>query len=91
MRRRGAQGKELDLGILGITIPPGALRPISTVIFWCAAWAIVFGFVFGEFFGNVLEKWPANNPVFYIAGEAHGEDSRQNMLLSYNAEARTCH
>ena len=71
MRRRGAAGKELDLGPLGVTINPGALRPISTVILWCAVWGIIFGFVFGEFFGNFLEHWPAANPVFYIPGEFH--------------------
>jgi V/A-type H+/Na+-transporting ATPase subunit I len=72
MRRRGAQGKELNLGILGITIQPGALRPISTVIFWCSAWAILFGFLFGEFFGNLLEHLH----VFYVPGEMHeGEPS----------------
>jgi V/A-type H+/Na+-transporting ATPase subunit I len=72
MRRRGEQGKALDLGILGITIQPGALRPISTVIFWCSAWAIVFGFLFGEFFGNLFEHWH----IFYVPGEFHeGEPS----------------
>jgi V/A-type H+-transporting ATPase subunit I len=65
LRRRGAQGKELGLGPLGITIPPQALKPISTVIYWCAAWSIVWGFMFGEFFGNFLEHFPAGRPVFY--------------------------
>ena len=65
MRRRGAAGRELDLGPLGITIGAGALRPISTVIFWCAGWSILFGFLYGEFFGNFLEYWPANKPIFY--------------------------
>ncbi len=65
LRRRGAQGKELGLGPLGITIPPQLLGPISTVIMWCAAWAIVWGFVFGEFMGNFLEHFPAGRPVFY--------------------------
>jgi V/A-type H+/Na+-transporting ATPase subunit I len=77
MRRRGAQGKALNLGILGITIQPGALRPISTVIFWCSIWAAIFGFVFGEFFGNFLEKWPTERPIFYYPGhfeEGHGAE-----------------
>ncbi len=65
MRRRGKGGKALDLGPLGITINAGALRPISTVIFWCAGWSILFGFLYGEFFGNFLEQWPANRPIFY--------------------------
>jgi V/A-type H+/Na+-transporting ATPase subunit I len=76
MRRRGEQGKALSLGILGITIQPGALRPISTVIFWCSAWAILFGFLFGEFFGHFLEYWPKNNPIFYVEGH-HGHDGKE--------------
>ncbi len=71
LRRRGAQGKALGLGPLGITIPPQLLGPISTVILWCSAWAIVWGFVFGEFFGNFLEHFPAGRPVFYT--DAHHE------------------
>lgn len=65
LRRRGAAGRSLDLGPLGIVIRPGALAPISTVIFWCAAWSMVFGFVYGEFFGNFLEHFPPGRPVFY--------------------------
>src|SRR5690554_4103394 len=65
LRRRGQQGKALGLGPLGITIPAGALAPISTVIMWCAAWSVVWGFVFGEFFGNLLERFPGGRPVFY--------------------------
>lgn len=76
MRRRGAQGKALNLGILGITIQPGALRPISTVIFWCSAWAILFGYLFGEFFGHFLEYWPKANPIFFIPGH-HGYDGKE--------------
>ena len=71
MRGRGAAGKELSLGPLGVVIPPGALRPISTIILWCAVWGIVWGFLYGEFFGNFLEYWPHDNPVFYIPGELH--------------------
>jgi V/A-type H+/Na+-transporting ATPase subunit I len=76
MRRRGEQGKALDLGILGITIQPGALRPISTVIFWCSAWAILFGFLFGEFFGNLLEHWH----VFYVPGEMHEGEASHGLI-----------
>jgi V/A-type H+/Na+-transporting ATPase subunit I len=65
MRRRGAAGKSLSLGPLGIVIKPQALRPISTVIFWAAGWSIVWGYVYGEFFGNFLEYWPAGRPIFY--------------------------
>ena len=65
MRRRGAAGKVISLGPLGIVIPARALAPISTVIFWCSAWSVAFGFAYGEFFGNFLEKFPAAKPIFY--------------------------
>ncbi len=65
LRRRGAGGRSLGLGPLGITIKAPALRPISTVIYWCAAWSAVFGFLYGEFFGNLLERFPPGRPVFY--------------------------
>jgi V/A-type H+-transporting ATPase subunit I len=85
LRRRGAQGKELSLGLLGITIPSGALRPISTVIFWCSLWSAIFGFVFGEFFGNFLEKWPTERPIFYYPGhfeEGHGAEAAHSPATS---------
>lgn len=65
IRRRGAAGKNLDLGPLGIVIPARNLPGIGTVINWAAAWSIVWGVVYGEFWGNFLERWPANQPVFY--------------------------
>jgi V/A-type H+-transporting ATPase subunit I len=65
LRRHGAAGKELNLGPLGIIIPAGALKPISSVIYWCAAWSIGWGIVFGEGFGNLLERLPAGKPLFY--------------------------
>lgn len=65
LRRHGAAGKELNLGPLGIIIPAGALKPISTVIYWCAGWSIAWGIVFGEGFGNLLERIPAGKPLFY--------------------------
>lgn len=65
MRRRGEAGRDLSLGLLGVTIGAGALKPVSTVILWCAGWSILFGFLYGEFFGNLLEQWPAGRPIFY--------------------------
>ena len=67
LRRRGAVGKALSLGPINITIPAKVLAPISTVIFWCSAWSVLFGFGFGEFFGNLLERFPAGRPVFYTS------------------------
>lgn len=65
LRSRGGKGNSLDLGPLGIVISASALRPIGTVINWCAVWTMVWGFLYGEFFGNLLERFPANNPIFY--------------------------
>ena len=65
LRARGKAGRPLSLGPLGITIQPGAMPSIGTVIVWCSVWAIVWGFLYGEFFGNFLEHWPHDKPVFY--------------------------
>lgn len=75
MRRRGAAGRSLSLGPLGIVIQPNPLKTISTIIFWAAGWTIVWGYVYGEFFGNFLEYWPKGRPVFYTQlhyPEGHG-------------------
>jgi V/A-type H+-transporting ATPase subunit I len=65
LRRRGANGRNLDLGPLGIVIPARNLPGIGTVINWCAAWTIAWGVIYGEFWGNFLEKWPKGQPIFY--------------------------
>jgi V/A-type H+/Na+-transporting ATPase subunit I len=68
MRRLGAQGKTLNVEMLGLNIKPGALKTVSTVIYWCSAWSVFFGILFGEFFGNFLEHLG----VFYVRGEHQG-------------------
>lgn len=65
LRQRGKNGKNLDLGPLGIVIPARNLPGIGTVINWAAAWTIVWGAVYGEFWGNFLEHWPHDRPIFY--------------------------
>ena len=65
LRARGKAGKSLSLGPIGITLQPGAMPSIGTVIIWCSAWAMVWGFLYGEFFGNFLEHWPHDRPIFY--------------------------
>ena len=75
MRRRGEADKPLGLGPLGITINPPALKPISTIIIWCAAWSFVWGLLYGEFFGNFLEHWPENRPIFYAASHFEGDEA----------------
>jgi V/A-type H+/Na+-transporting ATPase subunit I len=76
LRRRGANGKSLSLGPLGITLSPAALPSIGTVINWCAVWSIIWGVLYGEFFGHFPEYWPENRPIFYIPGyEGHGTEA----------------
>lgn len=65
LRARGKAGKSLSLGPIGITLQPGAMPSIGTVIIWCSVWAMVWGFLYGEFFGNFLEHWPHDRPIFY--------------------------
>ena len=67
LRRRGAKGRSLGLGPLGVTIPASAMPSIGMIIVWCAGWSILFGFLYGEFFGNFLERWYGigGKPVFY--------------------------
>ena len=65
LRRRGLRGKPLSLGPLNMVIPSATLLPISQVIFYCAAWTVVWGFVYGEFFGTFLEYFPRARPIFY--------------------------
>ena len=71
LRRRGAAGRSLSLGPLGIVLKARALPAIGTVINWAAVWSIIWGFIYGEFFGNFLEHWPAENPIFYAP--SHGD------------------
>lgn len=79
LRARGRAGKPLGLGPIGITLQPGAMPSIGTVIIWCSAWSIVWGFIYGEFFGNFLEHWPHDNPVFYPP--EHGDHGIIPILL----------
>ncbi len=65
LRRRGQRGKALSLGPLNMVIPARALLPISQVIYYAAAWTVLWGFVFGEFFGTFLEYYPRARPIFY--------------------------
>lgn len=79
LRARGRAGKPLGLGPIGITLQPGAMPSIGTVIIWCSLWSVVWGFLYGEFFGNFLEHWPANNPIFYAP--SHGDHGIIPIIL----------
>ncbi|HEX7003268.1 MAG TPA: V-type ATPase 116kDa subunit family protein [Trueperaceae bacterium] len=79
LRNRGRNGSSLDLGPLGIVIPPASLPTIGTLVIWASVWGIVWGFIYGEFFGNFLEHWPHDNPVFYPP--AHGDHGMIPILL----------
>ncbi|MGL4609677.1 MAG: V-type ATP synthase subunit I [Trueperaceae bacterium] len=97
LRRRGKNGKSLSLGPLGITLQPGALPSIGTVINWCAIWTIIWGGLYGELFGHFPEYWPKNNPIFYIPGHGgHGEEHAEEghsetAAASDHSETDTTH
>ena len=55
-RSMAQSDKTLDLGPLGIAVPPKPLMNLSTVLTWMAAWSIVFGFAYGELFGSTGEN-----------------------------------
>jgi len=79
LRKRGLSGKALSLGPLNMVIPADALKWISQIIFYSAAWTIVWGFIYGEFFGTFLEYFPRGNPVFFPPKE--GYDGMIQILL----------
>jgi V/A-type H+-transporting ATPase subunit I len=83
LRRRGLAGRPLSLGPLGITIAANTLPAVGTVINWAAAWTMAWGFVYGKFFGPLLERIPAGNPIFFYPG--HG-GSGIIPILVYRAE-----
>lgn len=83
LRRRGSQGKKLSLGPLGIVLKPNALLPISTIIAWCAFWSLLWGVLYGEGFGNLLERWPENNPIFYA--RYHAPEGASSEVAASNA------
>ncbi len=56
LRNMAAKGRTLDLGPLGITVPPKPLFQVSSVLTWMAVWSIVFGFLYGEVFGTLGEN-----------------------------------
>jgi V/A-type H+/Na+-transporting ATPase subunit I len=87
LRRRGANGKPLGLGPLGITLTPAALPSIGTVIVWCAVWSIIWGVLYGEFFGHFPEYWPENRPIFYIPGYDHGGEASHSTAEGAEAGA----
>jgi V/A-type H+/Na+-transporting ATPase subunit I len=79
LRKRGHAGKSLSLGPLNMVIPADALKWISSIMLYSAAWTVVWGFIYGEFFGTFLEYFPRGNPVFYPPKE--GYDGMIQILL----------
>ncbi|HWG85111.1 MAG TPA: V-type ATPase 116kDa subunit family protein, partial [Deinococcales bacterium] len=47
LRGRANAGKDLNLGMLGVVVPPKPLRSVATIVTWMSLWSIVFGFVYG--------------------------------------------
>ncbi len=56
----------LNIGLMGVSIPPVTLTDLGYIVKWMAFWSIVWGFATGEFFGTLLEHLH----VFYIPGSA---------------------
>jgi V/A-type H+/Na+-transporting ATPase subunit I len=64
-RSKATRGQVLDLGTLGIKVPPKPLMNVSTVLTWMSVWSIVFGFLYGEVFGTLGE----NLGLFHVVKE----------------------
>jgi V/A-type H+-transporting ATPase subunit I len=56
LRAKANRNENLDLGPLGIRVPPKPLKNVATVLTWMAVWSIVFGFLYGEVFGTLGEN-----------------------------------
>lgn len=84
LRSMAAKGKTLDLGPLGITVPPKPLFQVSSVLTWMAVWSIVFGFLYGEFFGTLGE----NLGLFHVVKQEVVVDGvKQKLAVSSLAAA----
>jgi V/A-type H+/Na+-transporting ATPase subunit I len=64
LRNMSKAGKNLDLGALGMNVPPKPLGDVATILFWMAGWSIFFGFIFGEIFGTLGEHLH----LFFVPG-----------------------
>jgi V/A-type H+/Na+-transporting ATPase subunit I len=64
-RSKATRGQVLDLGPLGIRVPPKPLMNVATVLTWMSVWSIVFGFLYGEVFGTLGE----NLGLFHVVKE----------------------
>ncbi|NJK43166.1 MAG: hypothetical protein HC933_01875 [Pleurocapsa sp. SU_196_0] len=64
-RSKATRGQVLDLGPLGIRVPPKPLLNVATVLTWMSVWSIVFGFLYGEVFGTLGE----NLGLFHVVKE----------------------
>lgn len=49
------QGRPLEIGFLGFSIPPLTLDTVSYILKWMAGWSILFGVLTGEFLGTFFE------------------------------------
>ncbi len=84
LRGMAAKGRTLDLGPLGITVPPKPLFQVSSVLTWMAVWSIVFGFLYGEFFGTLGE----NLGLFHVVKQEVVVDGvKQKLAVSSLAAA----
>jgi V/A-type H+-transporting ATPase subunit I len=70
LRGMANRGQTLEIGFLGVIVPPKPLLNVATILTHMSVWSIIFGFLYGEFFGTLLEHLH----VFYIPG--HGEEGK---------------
>lgn len=49
------EGRPLEIGFLGFSVPAPTLDTVSYIIKWMAGWSILFGFLTGEFLGTFFE------------------------------------
>ncbi len=64
LRGMANNNQTLEIGFLGVTVPPKPLLNVATILTHMSIWSIIFGFIYGELFGTLGEHLH----LFYIRG-----------------------
>ncbi len=64
LRGMANRDQTLEIGFLGVTIPPKPLLNVATILTHMSIWSIIFGVIYGELFGTLGEHLH----LFYIRG-----------------------
>lgn len=75
LRGMANNNQTLEIGFLGVTIPPKPLLNVATILTHMSVWSIIFGVIYGELFGTLGEHLH----LFYIRG--HEETGLIPILL----------